>query len=156
MKKELKEKKLYVAEMRMLRWICGVTKLDRIRNERVRGTTKVREISKKVHCRSKWYGHVLRREEEYVGKIVMVTEVPGKRRRGRPKRRWVDNIKNNLSERELLGEEAQTQEVSHKKYLMRHLLRCTPGKYNVPKYKATWEILSHEARTRHKYLLCIY
>ena len=34
-------------------------------------------------------------------------EVPGERRRGRPKRRWLDNIKNDLSERELSGEEAQ-------------------------------------------------
>ena len=34
-------------------------------------------------------------------------EVPGKRRRGRPKQRWLDNIKNDLSERELSGEEAQ-------------------------------------------------
>ena len=42
------------------------------------------EISKKVH---EWYGHVLRREEEYVGKRVMAMEVPGKRSRGRPKRR---------------------------------------------------------------------
>ena len=35
--------------MRMLRWMCGVTKLDKIRNERIRGTTKVGEITKKVH-----------------------------------------------------------------------------------------------------------
>ncbi len=34
--------------MRMLRWMSGVTKLDRIWNERIRGTTKVGEISKKV------------------------------------------------------------------------------------------------------------
>ena len=40
MKKE-QEKKLDVAEMRILRWMSGVTKLDRIRNERIRGTTKV-------------------------------------------------------------------------------------------------------------------
>ena len=33
-----------------------------------------------------------------------LTEVPGKRRKGRPKRRWLDNIKNDLSERELSGE----------------------------------------------------
>ena len=37
----------------------------------------------------------------------MVMEVPGKRRRGRPKRRWLDNIRNNLSERELAGEDGQ-------------------------------------------------
>ena len=29
--------------MRMLRWICGVTKLDTIGNESIRGTTKVRK-----------------------------------------------------------------------------------------------------------------
>ena len=83
--KKAHEKKLDVAEMRMLRWMSGVTKMDRIRNERIRGTTKVGEISKKVQeSRLKWYGHVSRREDEYVGKRVMVMEVPGKRRRGRP------------------------------------------------------------------------
>ena len=44
--------------------------------------------------------HEFRREEEYVGKRVMVMGVSGKRTRGRPKRRWLDNIKNDLSERE--------------------------------------------------------
>ena len=34
-------------------------------------------------------------------------EVPGKRRRGRQKRMRLDNIKNDLSERELSGEETQ-------------------------------------------------
>ena len=106
--KKAHEKKLDVAEMRMLRWMSGVTKMDRIRNERIRGTTKVEEISKKVQeSRLKWYGHVSRREDEYVGKRVMGMEVPGKRRRGRPKRRWLDSIRNDLSERGLSEEDAQ-------------------------------------------------
>ena len=59
--------------------MSGVTKLDRIRNERIRGTTKVGEISKKVQeSRLKWYGHVLGREEQYVGKRVVAMEVSGK------------------------------------------------------------------------------
>ena len=63
--------------MRILRWMSGVTKLDRIRNERIRRNTKVEEISKKVQeSRLKWYEHVLRREDEYVGKRVMGMEVP--------------------------------------------------------------------------------
>ena len=102
------EKKLDVAEMRMLRWMSGVTKLDRIRNERIRGTTTMGEISKKVQeSRLKWYGHALRREDEYVGKRVIGMEVPGKRRRGRPKWDWLDIIRNDLWERELSRKDAQ-------------------------------------------------
>ena len=68
------------------------------------------EISKKVQeSRLMWYGHVLIREDESVGKRVMGMEVSGKRRRGRPKRRWLDNIKNRLSQRVLSGEEAQNR-----------------------------------------------
>ena len=53
--------------------------------------------------RLKWHGHVLRREEEYEGKRVMVMEVSGEKKRGRPKWRWFDNIRNDLSERSLSG-----------------------------------------------------
>ena len=38
--------------MKTLRWMCGVTRLDKIRNEKIRGSTKVgEEISKKVQKR---------------------------------------------------------------------------------------------------------
>ena len=114
------EKKLDVAEMRMLRWMSGVTKLDRIWNERIRGTTKVGEISKKVQeSRLKWYVHVLRREDEYAGKRVMGMEVPGKRRRGRPKRRWMDTIGNDLSEKKLSRQDPQYR--AKWRGLMRHI-----------------------------------
>ena len=36
---------------RIWSWMCGVTKMDGIRNERIRGTTKRGEISKKVQER---------------------------------------------------------------------------------------------------------
>ena len=92
--KKAHEKKLEVAEMRMLRWMCGVTKLDKIRNERIRGTTKVWEITKKVQERRlEWYGHAMRREEHYVGRRTMVMKVQGRRKRGRPKRRLLDKVK---------------------------------------------------------------
>ena len=87
--------------MRMLRWMCGVTKLDKNRNERIRGTTKVGEITKKVGLqerRLKWYGHVMRREKHYVGMRAMVMKVQGRRKRGRPKRRWLDRVKDDIKE----------------------------------------------------------
>ena len=77
-------------------------------------------MSKKVQeSRLKWYGHVLRREDEYVDKRVMVMEVPGKRNTGRPKRRWLDSIMNDLSERELSGEDAQDR--AKWRRLIRHI-----------------------------------
>ena len=58
-------------------------KLDNIRNERIRGTTKVGEIAMKVEERRlKWYGHVMRREEHYVGRRAMEMKVQGRRKRG--------------------------------------------------------------------------
>ena len=90
-------------------------KLDIIRNERIGGTTKVGEISNKVQeSRLKWYGHVQRREGECIGKRVVAMEVPGKRRRGRPKRRWLDSIRNDLSERD-------TQDRAKWRRLIRHI-----------------------------------
>ena len=77
LKKAQEKKLLEVAEMRMLRWMCGVTKLDKIRNERIRWTTKVGEIKKVQERRLKWYGHVMRREEHYIGRRALVMKVRG-------------------------------------------------------------------------------
>ena len=92
--------------MRMLRWMCGVTKLDKIRNERIRGTTKVGEITKKVQERRlKWYGHVMRREEHYVGRRAIEMKVHGRKNRGRPKRRWLDKVDDDIKERRLSADQ---------------------------------------------------
>ena len=50
----------------------------------------------------------------------MGMEVPGKRRRGRPKRRWLDSIRNDLSERELSRDDAQQDRAKWRR-LIRHI-----------------------------------
>ena len=45
--KKALEKKLDVAEMKMLRWICGVTKINSIRNERITGAQKYEKNPRK-------------------------------------------------------------------------------------------------------------
>ena len=61
------EKLIEVTEMRMLRWMCGVTRKYTIRNEHIRGTTRVAQASKKItERRLIWYGHVMRRDGEHI------------------------------------------------------------------------------------------
>ncbi|KAK3515626.1 hypothetical protein QTP70_024868, partial [Hemibagrus guttatus] len=57
------ESELEVAELKMLRFFLGVTRLDRIRNEYIRGTAHVGRLGNKVReARLRWSGHVQRRE----------------------------------------------------------------------------------------------
>ncbi|KAK3568074.1 hypothetical protein QTP86_029710 [Hemibagrus guttatus] len=58
------ESELEVAELKMLRFSLGVTRLDRIRNEYIRGTAHVGRLGDKVReARLRWFGHVQRREK---------------------------------------------------------------------------------------------
>ncbi|KAK3537054.1 hypothetical protein QTP70_000286 [Hemibagrus guttatus] len=62
------ESELEVAELKMLRFSLGVTRLDRIRNEYIRGTAHVGRLGDKVReARLRWFGHVQRRE---IGNVV--------------------------------------------------------------------------------------
>ena len=67
------------------------------------------EIAKKVQeslRRLKWYGHVMRREEHYVGRRAMEMKVHGRRKRGRPsKRRWLDKVRDDIKEKGLSADE---------------------------------------------------
>ena len=50
--------------------------MDRVRNEGISGMVKVTEISKKIHERMlNRFGDVMGRNENYLGKRVMVLEV---------------------------------------------------------------------------------
>ena len=56
---------LSVAEMRMLRWICGHTRMNRVRNDDKRDRLGVAPIEEKlVQHRLRWFGHVQRRPSE--------------------------------------------------------------------------------------------
>jgi hypothetical protein len=48
--------------------------------------------------RTKWARHVVRMEEKRTAYGILVGEPEGKRTLGRPRRKWVDNIKMNLRE----------------------------------------------------------
>jgi len=87
-----------VAEMRMIRWICGHTRLDKIRNEVVRGKVGVASIEDKMReVRLRWFGHLRRRPRDApVRRCEMIACLDYRRSRGRPKKSWSEVIRHDL------------------------------------------------------------
>ncbi|XP_068245437.1 uncharacterized protein [Palaemon carinicauda] len=103
--KKIFEKKMDFAEMRMLRWMAGITRLDKVRNDLVSRTTKVAEVSKKIQENALyWFGHVTRRDQEYIGRRMLDMDVPGKMRRRRQKRRRMECVTADMEVKDLTEE----------------------------------------------------
>ena len=116
-KKQVEE--MEVAEMKMLRFAIGVTRKDKIRKKYIRSTVKVERLGMKMsEGRLRWYGHVMKRDQEYIGRKMMDMELPGKRKRGRPKRRFLDVAKEDMRE---VG--AKETDVEDRK-VWRMMIRC--------------------------------
>ena len=101
--------KLNVFEMKCLRSMAGVSRLDRLRNEEVRERTGVRkELAARVDMNVlRWFGHVERMENERLLKRVMNARVDGRSVRGRPRFGWMDGVKRALDERRMDVREAR-------------------------------------------------
>nr|XP_027231213.1 uncharacterized protein LOC113822880 [Penaeus vannamei] len=99
-----------VEEIRMFRWMCEVTREDRIINEYIRESTKVVQISKKIQ-------EGRRRDEDRVGKHTMEMGVQGRRKRGRPRTIWRDCVMENLQMKGI------TEEVAHDRNQWRRLIQ---------------------------------
>ena len=95
-----------VAELNMLRFSLGVTRMDNIRNEYIRGTAQVGKFGEKTReARLRWYGHLRRKDDGYIGRRMLRMELPGKGKRGRPKRRFMDVVKEDMAEVEVTEED---------------------------------------------------
>ncbi|KAH1257802.1 putative ribonuclease H protein [Glycine max] len=92
------ENKVGVAEMRMLRWMCGKTRQDKIRNEAIRERVGVAPIVEKmVENRFRWFGHVERRPvDSVVRRVDQMERRQTIRGRGRPKKTIREVIKKDL------------------------------------------------------------
>ncbi|KAH1210957.1 Style cell-cycle inhibitor 1-A [Glycine max] len=92
------ENKVGVAEMRMLRWVCGKTRQDKIRNEAIRERVGVAPIVEKmVENRLRWFGHVERRPvDSVVRRVDQMERRQTIRGRERPKKTIRKVIKKDL------------------------------------------------------------
>ena len=100
------EAEMEVAELKMLRSSLGVTRMDKIRNEYIRGTANVGRFEEKTRgARLRWYGHAPTKYDGYIRRRMLRMELPGKRKWGRPKRRFMDVVKEDMAEVEVTEED---------------------------------------------------
>ncbi|GJY76679.1 retrovirus-related pol polyprotein LINE-1 [Tanacetum coccineum] len=93
------ENRVEVAELRMLRWTCGKSTVDMIPNGVFRAELEVDSIIDKMReGRLRWFGHLKRRPQTAPVRRVEALLVDGSRRRGRPKLRWEDRLKQDMKE----------------------------------------------------------
>ena len=98
-KEEREEERLERTEMRMLRWILGLTLRDKKRNVDIRHILGVACITDKIReARLRWFGHVQRREEEDCVNRILDADVQGQQSRGRQRKRWIDVVKYNMED----------------------------------------------------------
>jgi hypothetical protein len=100
---------MVVAEMRMIRWICGHTMLDKIRNEVIRGKIGVASIEDKLReARLRWFGHIRRRPNDApVRRCERIECADYRRSRGRPKKSWSEVIRHDLKTLGIMEDMAQ-------------------------------------------------
>ena len=107
-----------VLEMKCLRSLVGVSRLDRVRNEEVRKRAGIeKELASRADQRVfRWFGHVERMDEYDVARRVLMAEVSGGRVRGRPRLSWMDGVKVALGNRGMMEEAARQCAKDQKKW----------------------------------------
>ena len=86
-------KKLQATEMRYLRKVEGVTRMDRMRSDDIRERLRQEDVLDTVLRKKKqWLKKIEEMSEERLAKRVYMEEMPGKRPRGRPQNRWEDDL----------------------------------------------------------------
>ena len=102
-------RKVNVLEMKCLRSLVGVLRMDRVWNEEVRWIAGIeRELSSRADQRVlRWFWHLERMDDYRMAKRVLMAEVSGGRVRGRPRLGWMDGVKVALGNRGMTVEAAR-------------------------------------------------
>ena len=98
-------------ERRMLRMICGVTLKDMVESTVIALRVRVDDLEE--HLRQKrlrCFGHIVRRDEGVEIKKVFELKIEGWRKRGRPVKRWIDVVEEDMKERGVVQQDASDRE----------------------------------------------
>jgi len=107
--KEKERSRIRAVQMDNLRGVLGVKRRDRMRNERIRDICGVKKGVDELIDESvlRWYGHVERMGDERIVKRVYDSECLGVRSVGRPRKRWIDTVRECVRKRGLCMREAE-------------------------------------------------
>ncbi|XP_070037020.1 uncharacterized protein [Nicotiana tomentosiformis] len=91
--------KMKVAVMRMLRWMCEHTRLDKIRNEDIWDEVGVAPMDDKMReAGLRWFGHVRRRNlDSPIRRCERLALASMRRGRGPPKKYWGKVIRQDMA-----------------------------------------------------------
>ena len=91
--KKREEQRLEAAQMKFLRHLLGITKLDKGKNQCIREKTGVQSIVKEIkQYQKKWLQHVQRTGTNRLPKQALQYRPKGRRNTGRPRKRWRDQL----------------------------------------------------------------
>ena len=89
-----------------------VTLKDRLRieDDRRRTTVTTSVVTIVEGSKLRWYGHLLRKDEEEVVRQLWGEPIKGKRSRGRQLKRWKDGLRERLEELDLKEQDGQVRQ----------------------------------------------
>ncbi|XP_044764516.1 uncharacterized protein LOC123321077 [Coccinella septempunctata] len=101
--KEQMRRRIEATEMDAIRRASRTSRRERIPNEIIKENMGVKETVTELIERKQlvWYGHVQRMAEHRLPKKVMRWIPPEHRKRGRPKKTWIEGVRKSMSERGL-------------------------------------------------------
>ena len=105
----VERRKVNVLEMKCLRSLGGVSRMDRVRNKEVRRRAGIEsELASRADQRVlRRFGHVERMDEYRMATRMLMAEVSGGRVRGRQRLGWMDGVKVALGNRGITVEAAR-------------------------------------------------
>ena len=91
--KKRKEQRLEAAQMKFLRNLLGITKLDKEKNQCIREKTGAQNIVKEIkQYQETWLQHVQTMDVNRLPKQALQYKPKGRRNIGRPRKRWRDHL----------------------------------------------------------------
>ena len=91
--KKREEQRLEAAQMKFLRHLLGITKLDQEKNQCIRQKTGAQNIVKEIkQYQEKWLQHVQRMDTCRIPEQALQYKPNGRRNIGRPRKRWRDQL----------------------------------------------------------------